>query len=483
MGGRGSWATGQDELGYFEGSGLAPRANLVTAMVFRPPMAPTWGTEEYKCLMSMVSGVGTTFANNSWNQKKGVWGASLDTTFYSSFSQTMDRLVRDTNYDVVPDSFGDPMTIVFSAGNLKEVIHNPEALVQAPGNAKNIISVGASEGWQGDFEDDEVRGCCSQFTGCHSCEEEGGDNVGSIFGLSLRSTEDGRIKPDLVAPGTRLRVALSVGAFDPPYPPEGPPRDENQCFGGTSGAAPLVTGSAVLVDAWLQANLAPWKPSPAMLKAMLVAHAADLFGGKDWLPKVAGFELDYLPIEHSPSAPQGWGRLNLDALIPDLGGLPAGRWFLDEDHRTVGVERRFSGSLTSWSESLEVVDPNNAVIVVLAFTDAAGTLGASNAAVNNLNLSVVDGGGFRASRYFGNQFIPGSKYSKRLGPVFYFAQDFLNNVEVIRIPPNEIVNDDFSVLVSVGTLGGVGVPGLDGGAFNQDFALYIVNAQVAGGGQ
>ncbi len=459
----------QDELGYYKGWGMAPRAQLVTAKVLFHSGGNDFGTTEYQCVMSRSHGVGARFANNSWNQQGGSWGQQADETGYSFLSQLMDSLVRDA--DPYDQTLIEPETIIFSAGNLEDVAYNPDALVQAPGNAKNVISVGASEGWQ---EPNENRPCCSQFAGCHSCSEDGGDDVGNIFGLSLRSTEDGRIKPDLVAPGTRLRAALSM--------------DENsdglhQCFGGTSGAAPLVTGSAVLVDAWLRSQPTPIEASPAMLKAMLVAHADDLYEGKDWLPEVAyqtGFEI----LGHSPSAPQGWGRVNLNTLIPDNGGTPSGRLFYDEDHETVNVQRRFSGSLTTWSDNLEVADSNKDVIVVLAYTDKAGALGASTAAVNNLNLQVVDGGGPSASRYYGNKFILGTEYSRRFpGFIGWAWPDSLNNVEVIRIPTGEIVDEDFTVVVSAATLGGVGVPGLDGGGNNQDFALYVVNAFQEGGGQ
>jgi hypothetical protein len=245
-----------------------------------------------------------------------------------------------------------------------------------------------------------------------------------------------------------------------------------------------VTGSAVLVDAWLQVILYPWEPSPAMLKAVLVAHADDLYGGKDWLPKVAGYQPDYEPLEHSPSLPQGWGRVDLDTLIPDGGGAALGRVFYREDHETSGVERRFSGGLTTWSDNLEIVDPNQDLIVVMAYTDAAGSEGATTAAVNNLNLTVVDGWGPGASHYYGNKFESGGFYSVRFpGSIGWALPDHLNNVEVIRVPAGEIDDDGFSVAVYAATLGGVGVPGLDGGAFNQDFALYIINAQEAGGGQ
>lgn len=47
----------------------------------------------------------------------------------------------------------------------------------------------------------------------------------------------------------------------------------------------------------------------------------------------------------------------------------------------------------------------------------------------------------------------------------------------IRVPGAELVGGGFTVRVTAPELNAVGVPGLDGGAFNQDFALYVVNAE------
>jgi len=468
-----------DNAGYFEGWGMAPRARLVTAKILYNT-GNNFGSVGYGCVMSLVSGVGTTFANNSWNQSLGMDNEPADITDYSEMSQLMDSLVRDSDlYDEQgQEDYDEPMTIVFSAGNLGDLVGNPSSLVQAPGNSKNTISVGASEGWEGLNEVD--RDCCDNFTTgpfpCHPCQGPGGsDHVGHIFGYSLRGTPDGRFKPDLLAPGTRLRGALSMASNG---------SGMHECFGGTSGAAPLVTGSAVLIDAWYKANYPSQDdPSPALLKAMLIAHADDLVGGLDWLPEVTGDESTPPVLEHSPSTPQGWGRVNLDVLLPDGGGPAIGRLLYDEDDGSVpgNVERRFSGSLTLWTENLQVVEPTEDLILVLAYTDAPGSLGAGLALVNNLDLMIVDGSGPGSSKYYGNKFEVGDFYSERFpGSLGWGAPDHINNVEVIRVPGEDIDNGDFSIRVSAETLGGVGVPAHDNGAFNQDFALYIVNAVGAG---
>jgi len=66
-----------------------------------------------------------------------------------------------------------------------------------------------------------------------------------------------------------------------------------------------------------------------------------------------------------------------------------------------------------------------------------------------------------------------------------FSEPTTNNALLHDPIPMEIITELGATLVAdfAATLGWVGVPGLDGGAYNQDFALYIINAQQAGGGQ
>ena len=59
--------------------------------------------------------------------------------------------------------------------------------------------------------------------------------------------------------------------------------------------------------------------------------------------------------------------------------------------------------------------------------------------------------------------------------------DTRNNVEVLNIDPARFVNPanrTFTVRVWAANLNGAGVPGAAGGANNQDFALFAINAGV-----
>ena len=455
-----------DGLLYFEGTGTAPSARIVVAKIGSGANFFDVTPDTYENLMTKVTGplVGTRFAHNSWNQYKSVLGQGVvDATEYSTLSQMMDMLVRDGSGGY--DDLGHETTVVFSAGNFRTVAQNPDHLVIAPGNAKNVIAVGASDGWE---VFSEGRECCN--VGSPTCVE--GDDISNILALSMRGTGSviDRFKPDLVAPGSRLRTTWSRGDGSPYKPLFG-------CFGGTSGAAPLVTGAAILVDAWYRYPFGD-NPSPAMIKAMLVAHAADLGGADE-----SGIDRNTdQALPHSPSLAQGWGRLELDSLFSP--GVSTYR--VDEDHRSGGVmnPRRFRGATTTWSVNLVVDDPDRDVIIAMVFTDAPGTPSAEYPAVNDLNLVAVDGSGILSSRYYGNRFVSGGYYSRRYSPwEALLARDAVNNVEVIRFPASEVTDEDFSIEVQAWTLAGQAVPGLDGlGVPNQDFALYVVNASTAGGG-
>ena len=449
---------------YYEGTGTAPSARVVVAKIGFGTNFYDVTPSTFENLMAKVTGplVGVRFAHNSWNQYKGVFGqVTVDATEYTTLSQMADMLVRDGSGGY--DELDHETSIVFSGGNFRSAAQNPNHLTIAPGNAKNIISVGASDGWE---DPDEGRECCDlQLPSCQD-----GDDISNVLGLSLRGTGSAidRFKPDLVAPGSRLRTPWSRGDSSP-YKPL------YDCFGGTSGAAPLVTGAAILVDAWFGYPF-DIHPSPAMIKAMLIAHAADLGGGLE-----AGIDrYSGQALPHSPSLAQGWGRLELEKLFSP--GVST--YYIDEDHRSgiVVDPHRFRGATTSWSKTFVRDDQNEDVIVVMVFTDAPGTPGAQYPAVNDLNLVVVDGVGMSSYRYYGNRFAPSSWYSKR-HPTFWATQpDYYNNVEVIRFPASEIVDGDFSIEVNAWTLAGKAVPGLDGpGVPNQDFALYVVNASAVGG--
>lgn len=126
------------------------------------------------------------------------------------------------------------------------------------------------------------------------------DNIAdySSFGPTL----DGRIKPDVVAPGT---VASSAS---------GSPC-EVSVYRGTSMATPIVAGGALLVRQYFMEGYYPTGkpteahkhvPSGALVKAVIIGGATPL----------TGFTETGLPLAPTPSWRQGYGRVTLVKSLP-----------------------------------------------------------------------------------------------------------------------------------------------------------------------
>src|SRR5438093_581873 len=128
-----------------------------------------------------------------------------------------DGLVRDADELAVGDQ---PYILEFSAGNA-----GPGAqTIGSPAVAKNVIATGASQNDRPDF-----------FIYADGSE--------AMADFSSRGPcEDGRIKPDLVAPGTWIASLRSAYANDDFA--WAPISDKYMYEGGTSQAGPHVSGGA-----------------------------------------------------------------------------------------------------------------------------------------------------------------------------------------------------------------------------------------------
>jgi len=375
----------------------------------------------------------------------GVWATNLSTNggtaTYDSFAQVLDQRVRDASGIGV----GLPMTIVVSTGDY------PGPVI-APATAKNVISVGASEDYNPFL--DQVT--CTSFYDAN--------NAYDVAWFSSSATSDGRIKPDLVAPGTRTMGALTR------YAPA-------TCWGGqwekycgrnpggmlpgmggsnpitwswgTSFSAPAVTGAAGLVAKWYKTWHSSVRPSPAMTKAMLINSAWDIFGGKH-----SGSTIGHIP---SP-ADQGWGKVDLARAFPSQGN------YFDLDQTWLFPS---SGSNT-YLRYFTIRDASRAVRVTIVWTDKEAGLNASPALVNDLNLVVASPAW--TAFFVGNSFNPntGRSYIYPSGqPLPY---NHLDNVEEVVFLPADVGWSGFYVRVWAQTIASPPIPG------GQDFALFVDNA-------
>lgn len=186
--------------------------------------------------------------------------------------------------------------------------------VRSPATAKNVIAVGATEGpliglgsrarWA-DFDRAGARWAAAVDRSDPVTGEP--DRLAPMS--SSGPTADGRMKPEICAPGTNLPATRSRACSAQGWG-LADPLPNYMYNGGTSMAAPLVTGAlALLRQAWRAANGRP--PSGPALKALLLLGA--------------------LPVRTRSAAlasPQeaGFGRVSIERALPrrqPLAGLPA----------------------------------------------------------------------------------------------------------------------------------------------------------------
>ena len=397
-----------DTDGYAFGLGVAPFATLGITKVFDPDFT----RPDYVSMVSSAYGLGARVSSNSWGQ---------DGNSYTTSSQIYDALVRDAQPGV---SGNQEMSIVFAVGN-----QGPFGHIASPANAKNVIAVGASQNLRPAGTD-----------GCN-ITPAGASDVDSIIDFSSGGpVDDGRIKPDLVAPGTHIQGALSqdpanaaLGICGPKDYPAG--QSLYTWSSGTSHSVPAVAGVAALARQYIQqytGNI----PSPAMIKAFLINSTTYLAGAG------AGDNL--------PGRNQGWGRVNLGTA---LDGQP--RILIDQAHLMTATGQDFA-------LKVKIADPSRQLRVTLVWTDAPGSPTASPI-MNDLDLRVD----YQGVSYIGNSF---DGHSSVIGG----PPDKLNNVESVWLPGG--VTGDFTIHVVVANLVADGVPG-NNTALDQDFALVVCNAQ------
>ena len=343
--------------------GLAPGARLVIqdAGAGDDPCADFPGigcpVVDLKPIFRQAYDQGVRIHNNSWGDQED----APVSNGYSAASQDADQFTWDH-----PD-----FLLVFAAGN-----SGPAAgSVVSPSTAKNVLSVGSTR-----------RGAEAEaLSGFSSCGP----------------TDDGRIKPDLTLPGSRIVTAGTDFAL-------GTPDCGTFAVSGTSLSAPAVAGAAALVRQYVTDGWYPtgepgrhsgFVPSAALLRAALVSSARAM--------AAAG------PI---PDACQGWGRVLLDDAL-----------YFPPETRRLWVEDRapafHSGSSGKARKFHLQAAAGQPLKVTLAWTDFPSTPAANPHLVNDLDL-IVEG---PAGTFLGNVFAGGSSVAGG-GP------DRRNTLEQVLLP-------------------------------------------------
>jgi serine protease AprX len=423
-----------------EGEGVAPAARLVFQAV------ENWADMRLFCasepdgyyLIGIPDDLHTLFLqayNAGARIHSNSWGSNAAGD-YTLDSANADDFIWD-NRDFV---------ITFSAGN-EGIDANANGVVDndsigSPATAKNVITIGASENdRQGNYQCDTSLTYQSHdaYQPSTTCSGMGGQNILGTYGVrwpadypapplstdptagnaqqmasfsSRGPTDDGRIKPDVVAPGTWILSTYSgmhqEGYGDPVNPRNGayqvdgwgmPVNEFYKYFGGTSMSNPIAGGAATVVRDFYQ-KAHSHNASSALTKATLINSATDLADENN-----DGANDNDFPI---PNVHEGWGLINL------VSATDGTAQYIDN---TTGL-----GTGGSASSNYDVPG-GQPLKVSLVWTDFASTETAANNLVNNLNLTVTGPGGVT---YRGNIFSGG--WSATGG-----SADGVNNVENVYV--------------------------------------------------
>lgn len=263
---------------------------------------------------------------------------------------------------------------------------------------------------------------CKRAVGASSSAEgdlvPGVTPVDSLAGFSSTGPSmDGRIKPDLVAPGFYIvsAAARPYEACDPLNESDLPGPGEGAVAGtlslqGTSMATPVVSGFAALTRQYFQEG---WYGngtkggavekivSGTLLKAVLINGAQPL----------QGYDFDQVDTK------QGFGRISLIDSLPLAGENDLIGEYIDNETISDGGINQYDLALAVDSRNLTCSDPD--LSITLVWNDPPGYVSCLNCLLNDIDLQVeVTSADGTISVYY-----PNGRDSK----------DAVNNVERIRL--------------------------------------------------
>lgn len=281
--------------------GTAPGAKLILQSVLDSGGGLGGIPTDLNDLFQQTYDEGARVHTNSW----GLPGVHLP---YDASSREIDEFVWKHQDQV----------ICFAAGN-DGTDGDSDGVVDTNGigsqsAAKNCITVGASESLRPNFRPSYGRYWPGDFPQPPLNPDRQADNQDGMVAFSSRGpTLEGRIKPDVVAPGTCILSTLSRAASMSSV--FGVSTDPLFFFdSGTSMATPLVAGCAAVLRQTLVQN-GFTTPSAALIKGLLINGAVELAG--QYNPTEAG---------SSPNDNSGWGRVDLagSVIIPGPGDPDGG---------------------------------------------------------------------------------------------------------------------------------------------------------------
>lgn len=297
------------------------------------------------------------------------WGSAASFGTYEKMAATVDQVMFEKQ----------DLLIIFAAGNSgvdknKDGRIDPNS-VGTPGTAKNALTVGASENFTttGGIQKKvgELASAKDNWPVAPITLSTMSDNINGLAMFSSRGpTSDGRIKPDIVAPGTNI---LSVKSQQPTAEKLWGEYNSNYVWsGGTSMATPLTAGAAAVARQILIEKINS-KPSAAFLKAYLLQTATEMFPGQ-YGQSGANSGQEILTLR--PNNDEGYGRVNM-AQITNTDAIA----FSLDDKVGLATTESFSKKIT--------LPRQGRLVVNLVWTDAPGSVNAAKALVNDMDLKIT----------------------------------------------------------------------------------------------
>ena len=367
--------------------GMAPASELVSFDFYGD--IPTEMANARKNYLIDVS-------SNSWGYTAGweyiylndyygyVWCWFGKTNFgrYTSEAAAYDKLIYQKDFNILfaagnhrGDDFVDVLYYDVNSGTIHFGLvwgqDGPYNTIDSNAAAKNVISVGATKGAKQ----------MSSFS-------------------SWGPTKDGRVKPEITAPGVNTYSTLPGGKYG--------------SKSGTSMATPAVSGSiALLIQQWK--GIHGKAPSPAVLRSIMAITAKD-YGAK------------------GPDYKYGFGVLDV-ATASEFIAYTA-------DYNLV-VENKLKKKKRTHYYTVTVSSKKYPLKVCVAWTDPPGQPDATTALVNDIDIKLRDPNGKQYYPYVLNKNNPGKKATTGVNSV--------DNIELIYVKkPKE---GEWQLEVSIGNFG------------------------------
>mmetsp|Transcript_38117 Transcript_38117/g.61721 ORF Transcript_38117/g.61721 Transcript_38117/m.61721 type:complete len:925 (-) Transcript_38117:230-3004(-) len=344
-------------------------------------------------------------------QKAHDYGARLHSNSWGCFNNTHPTACNVYSTDsALVDKYmwrNQDSLVLFAAGNYGG---SGGRTLTSPSTCKNCLTVGASltsqEGFVDDLNNFRAEDCCATMfdSACSSCGT-GGDpsccastvqspSFASIFtadnlaSFSSRGpTSDGRIKPDVVSPGSWITSAWSDNNKRTNQCGVGKTGTTGAALGslqGTSMATPITAGAIALIRQYFREGWFPSgtktaadarEPTGSLMKAMVINGARYMTG------KIlrSGYVNDGPLPTTAPNPLQGFGRTRLDTVLR----------FPTSSFRLAVCEDKAPGIGQFVDVEVDLLAGSSPFKATLVWTDPPPSESSATVLVNDLDLTVI----------------------------------------------------------------------------------------------